>query len=92
MSEFVFRLAGIVRTYRQGRKTLEVLRGCALEVREGETYDGTVVNMNHVWVHVTDDAEISNLDVFSHFHAAQTMEEHPQTLMRRKPGRQKKDR
>jgi lipoprotein-releasing system ATP-binding protein len=37
MSELVFRLTGIVRTYRQGRKTLEVLRGCALDVREGET-------------------------------------------------------
>jgi lipoprotein-releasing system ATP-binding protein len=37
MSDFVFSLAGIVRTYRQGRKTLEVLRGCALDVREGET-------------------------------------------------------
>ncbi len=37
MSEFVFSLAGIVRTYRQGRKTLEVLRGCGLDVREGET-------------------------------------------------------
>ena len=37
MSELVFELTGIVRTFRQGRKTLEVLRGCALEVSEGET-------------------------------------------------------
>ena len=37
MSELVFRLADVVRTYRQGRKKLEVLRGVGLEVREGET-------------------------------------------------------
>ncbi|MGF1641858.1 MAG: ABC transporter ATP-binding protein [Rhodospirillales bacterium] len=36
MNEPVFRLAGIVRSYPQGRRTLEVLRGVALDVREGE--------------------------------------------------------
>jgi len=36
MSEPLFRLSGIVRTYRQGRNELEVLRGIDLEVGEGE--------------------------------------------------------
>jgi lipoprotein-releasing system ATP-binding protein len=35
MSEPVFRLAGISKTYHQGRKSLEVLRGIDLEVEEG---------------------------------------------------------
>ncbi len=37
MSDPVFRLTGIVRTFKQGRTTLEVLRGVDLEVREGQT-------------------------------------------------------
>jgi lipoprotein-releasing system ATP-binding protein len=36
MSDPVFRLTGIVRTFRQGRTTLEVLRGVDLDVRQGE--------------------------------------------------------
>jgi lipoprotein-releasing system ATP-binding protein len=36
MSESVFRLTDIVRSYRQGRKELDVLRGVALELRAGE--------------------------------------------------------
>jgi len=36
MSEPLFRLSGVVRTYRQGRNELEVLRGIDLEVGEGE--------------------------------------------------------
>ena len=36
MSEPVFRLTDIVRSYHQGRKELDVLRGVALELREGE--------------------------------------------------------
>jgi lipoprotein-releasing system ATP-binding protein len=36
MSEPVFRLAGIFKTYYQGRKSLEVLRGIDLEAQEGE--------------------------------------------------------
>jgi len=36
MSEPVFRLGGISKTYHQGRKSLEVLRGVDLQVGEGE--------------------------------------------------------
>lgn len=36
MSEPVFRLAGISKTYHQGRRSLQVLRGVGLEAREGE--------------------------------------------------------
>jgi lipoprotein-releasing system ATP-binding protein len=36
MSEPVFRLAGIVRTFRQGQRILEVLRGADLELAAGE--------------------------------------------------------
>ncbi len=36
MSEPVFRLSGISKTYHQGRKSLEVLRGVDLRVGEGE--------------------------------------------------------
>ena len=35
-AEPVFRISGIVRTYRQGRSALEILRGVDLDVREGE--------------------------------------------------------
>ncbi len=36
MSEAVLTLGGVVRTFQQGRTTLEVLRGIDLDVREGE--------------------------------------------------------
>ncbi len=36
MSESIFRLAGIVRTFRQGQDRLEVLRGADLDVQAGE--------------------------------------------------------
>jgi lipoprotein-releasing system ATP-binding protein len=36
MSEAVFRLTGIVRTFRQGQRILEVLRGADLELAAGE--------------------------------------------------------
>jgi lipoprotein-releasing system ATP-binding protein len=35
-AEPVFQISGIVRTYRQGRSALEILRGVDLDVREGE--------------------------------------------------------
>ena len=36
MNDVVLKLSGVVRTYRQGRVTLDVLRGVDLEVRAGE--------------------------------------------------------
>ena len=37
MNDVVLKLSGVVRTFRQGRGTLEVLRGIDLELRAGET-------------------------------------------------------
>jgi lipoprotein-releasing system ATP-binding protein len=36
MNEVIFRLTGVIRSYRQGRNTLQVLRGIDLDLRAGE--------------------------------------------------------